>query len=60
MAKEFPKSSDLPLDKNGPHGNSWGLWGLDDQLGTLNHLSDEVVSKAATENIKTGHRISLK
>ncbi|KAK8072944.1 hydrolase YcaC domain protein [Apiospora saccharicola] len=59
MAKEFPKFKDLPLDKNGPHDDSWGLWGLDDQLGTLNHLTDEVVSTAATENIETGHRISL-
>ncbi|KAK7994532.1 hypothetical protein PG991_016120 [Apiospora marii] len=59
MSKEFPKFDELPLDKNGPHGNSWGLWGPDDQLGTLNHLTDEVVSTAANENIKTGHRISL-
>ncbi|KAK8121793.1 hypothetical protein PG984_010463 [Apiospora sp. TS-2023a] len=59
MVNKFPKFNELPVDKNGPHGNSWGLWGPDDQLGTLNHLNDEVVSTAATENIKTGHRISL-
>ncbi|KAK7913892.1 hypothetical protein PG985_011595, partial [Apiospora marii] len=57
--KRVPEFDELLLDKNGPHGNSWGLWGPDDQLGTLNHLTDEVVSTAANENIRTGHRISL-
>ena len=58
--KEFPKFSELPLDKSGPHGNAWGLWGPEDQLGTLNHLTDIVVAQAAAENIRTGERISLK
>ena len=57
---EYPTFESLPLDKKGPHGNAWGLWGPDDQLGTLNHLTDEVVAHAARENIQTGHRISLK
>ncbi|KAM5344643.1 hypothetical protein ACJ41O_013178 [Fusarium nematophilum] len=56
---EHPSFDSLPLDRNGPHGNAWGLWGPDDQLGTLNLLTDEVVSKAAAENIKTGSRVSL-
>lgn len=55
-----PQFSELPLDKNGPHGNAWGLWGPDDQLGTLNHLTDAVVAQAAAENIRTGQRVSLK
>lgn len=50
----------LPLDKNGPHGNAWGRWGLDDQLGTLNFLTDDVVAKAVSECVKTGQRTSLK
>jgi hypothetical protein len=50
----------LPLDKSGPHGNAWGLWGPDDQLGTLNHLVDGRVRQAARECIQTGLRISLK
>lgn len=54
------KFSDLPLDKNGPHGNAWGLWGPDDQLGTLNYLTDEVVARTAKEEIQTGKRVSLK
>lgn len=52
--------ADLPLDKNGPHGNAWGKWGPDDQLGTLNYLTEDVVAKAARECVRTGQRISLK
>lgn len=59
-AQAHPNFDDLPLDKTGPRGNAWGLWGPNDQLGTLNHLNDGVVSKAARENIKTGSRLSLK
>ena len=50
----------LPLDENGPHGNAWGRWGANDQLGTLNYLTEDVVAKAAKECIKTGQRVSLK
>lgn len=59
-SRNYPKFSDLPLHKDGPHGNAWGLWGPDDQLGTLNLLTDDVIAKAASENIITGQRISLK
>ncbi|RTE81590.1 hypothetical protein BHE90_003915 [Fusarium euwallaceae] len=59
MTSQHPSFDSLPLDKNGPHGNAWGLWGPDDQLGTLNLLTDEVVSEAAKENIKAGSRVSL-
>ncbi|KAH8889034.1 hypothetical protein GQ53DRAFT_795461 [Thozetella sp. PMI_491] len=55
----YPSFEDLPVDKNGPGKNAWGLWGTDDQLGTLNHLTDEVVGRAAKEEIRTGQRVSL-
>ncbi|KAK2758579.1 hypothetical protein CKAH01_05627 [Colletotrichum kahawae] len=55
----FPAFEDLPLDKKGPRGNAWGLWGPDDQLGTLNLLTDDTIASAAKENIITGQRISL-
>ncbi|KAH8844422.1 hypothetical protein MCOR27_011467 [Pyricularia oryzae] len=54
-----PAFNDLPFDKKGPIGNAWGLWGPEDQLGTLNLLTDEIVARAARENILTGQRISL-
>ncbi|KAG4286164.1 hypothetical protein FPRO06_07424 [Fusarium proliferatum] len=59
MTAQHPDFDLLPLDKTGPRGNAWGLWGKDDQLGTLNHLTDEVVGQAARENFKTGTRLSL-
>ena len=58
--QEYPRFEDLPLQKNGPHGNAWGLWGPNDQIGTLNHLTEGIVAKAAKENIKTGNRVCLK
>lgn len=53
-----PSFDSLPLDPNGPPGNAWGLFGPDDDLGTLNLLTPEVVAVAAQE-IKTGERVSL-
>ncbi|KJX97369.1 hypothetical protein TI39_contig502g00002 [Zymoseptoria brevis] len=55
---QIPKFSELPVDKSGPHHNAWGLYGKDDQLGTLNRLSDDVV-KAAAGEIQTGTRVNL-
>lgn len=53
-----PPFSALPLDKNGPVGNAWGLYGSKDELGALNMLTPSVVATAAQE-IQTGERISL-
>lgn len=52
----LPKFSDLPLRKGDPHLSAWGLYGKDDQLGTLNRLTDNLVLKAAKEEIQTGTR----
>ncbi|KAF2108620.1 putative cyclase-domain-containing protein [Lophiotrema nucula] len=53
-----PPFSSLPLDKNGPAGNAWGLYGPDDELGALNLLTPATVKQAAQE-IQTGERVSL-
>jgi kynurenine formamidase len=37
---------------------NWGRWGDDDQIGTINFLTDEVVA-AAARSIRTGRRFSL-
>lgn len=37
---------------------NWGRWGDDDEIGTLNLITDDVVKAAATE-IKTGRRLAL-
>lgn len=63
MTSESPVSmpcfDDLPLDKSGPPGNAWGLWGSNDQLGRLNLLTPDVVAAAAASEIREGIRISL-
>jgi len=33
-------------------GCAWGLWGPEDQLGTINLLTEKVVARAAQEEIK--------
>ncbi|MEU9112042.1 cyclase family protein [Streptomyces sp. NPDC048483] len=38
--------------------NNWGRWGPDDEIGTLNLITDETV-RAAAGAIRTGHRIPL-
>ena len=56
--RSSPPFQDLPLDKNGPPGNAWGLYGADDELGALNMITPSVV-KAAAQEIQTGDRVSL-
>lgn len=53
----LPTFDELPKYKNFA-GCAWGVWGPDDQLGTVNLLTDEVVQQAAAE-IKTGRSVSL-
>jgi hypothetical protein len=53
-----PTFDELPLRKEDPPFSAWGLYGLDDELGTLNLLTPDVVAEAAKE-IKTGVRVGL-
>jgi hypothetical protein len=53
-----PPFDQLPLRKGDPPYSAWGLYGADDQLGTLNLLTEEVVKEAVTE-VKTGVRVCL-
>ncbi|WP_434591054.1 cyclase family protein [Streptomyces sp. A5-4] len=39
--------------------NNWGRWGADDEIGTLNLITDEVVRTAAATAVRTGRRIPL-
>ncbi|KAG6872691.1 hypothetical protein C0995_007573 [Termitomyces sp. Mi166 len=54
----LPTYDKLPTFKDLP-GCAWGIWGEDDQLGTVNLLTEKVVQRAAREEILTGHAISL-
>ncbi|MFJ8083531.1 cyclase family protein [Streptomyces sp. NPDC096205] len=38
--------------------NNWGRWGADDERGTLNLITDEVVREAAA-SVRTGRRVPL-
>ena len=69
---QYPRFEDLPIKKDGPRLNAWGLFGPNDQLGKLvrdltlmpgstkeqNLLTPEMVREAAKE-IQTGERCGL-
>ncbi|KAK3191944.1 hypothetical protein K4F52_001987 [Lecanicillium sp. MT-2017a] len=52
-----PSFDSLPLRKDGPNGNAWGLFGDDDQCGMVNLLTPENTAAAAKEVVE-GVRIS--
>ncbi|KAH8918157.1 hypothetical protein BT69DRAFT_1353591 [Atractiella rhizophila] len=60
MPLELPDYKDLPHLPDHPEypGCAWGLFGKDDELGTVNLLTDDVVKEAAQE-IKKGRAVSL-
>jgi kynurenine formamidase len=47
--ESLPSYRDLPVKEGAPPGSSWGIWGDDDQLGTLNLLTEERTRRAAQE-----------
>ena len=69
----YPTFDELPIKKDGPKYNAWGLYGPNDQLGKLaspvpvsmsqltpqNLLTPDVVVRAAQTQIKNGQRVSL-
>lgn len=57
MTQITPSFSSLPLKKDGPRGNAWGLFGSKDELGMLNRLTPENTI-TATKEIVHGIRIS--
>ncbi|OBT81736.1 hypothetical protein VE02_08887 [Pseudogymnoascus sp. 03VT05] len=58
-ASPLPPLSSLPLRPGDPPRSAWGRWGKEDQLGTLNYLTDELVQKTIQGEIKTGQRVGL-
>ncbi|KAI0713745.1 hypothetical protein C8Q76DRAFT_469104 [Earliella scabrosa] len=55
--RKLPTFDELPPFKDFT-GCAWEVWGKDDQLGTVNLLTEEVVKEASKE-IKTGRAICL-
>ena len=54
----FPKYSDLKRPDETGLPLSWGTWGPEDQLGTLNNISEECVKEAA-KAVSRGVRFNL-
>lgn len=51
MSGKLPTFDELPHYKDFA-GCAWGVWGKEDQLGTVNILTEDVVKRATTEEIK--------
>jgi kynurenine formamidase len=47
MSDGYPKFAELPIREGAPPGSSWGVFGEDDERGTLNFITEESVSAAA-------------
>ena len=43
----YPRFEDLPVRAGAPDGSSWGVFGDDDEVGTLNFIGPEQVRHAA-------------
>jgi len=54
----LPSYAELPVGAGAPPGSSWGVWGDDDGLGTLNLLGPEHVQRAIT-CVRTGRVFPL-
>ncbi|KAH6691204.1 hypothetical protein BKA61DRAFT_532953 [Leptodontidium sp. MPI-SDFR-AT-0119] len=54
----LPKFEDLPLGKDDPPYSAWGLWGDNDEVGTVRLLTPARVARGAQE-IREGLRYSL-
>lgn len=58
QARALPSYSELLSRKDAPPGSAWGLFGPQDQLGTLNFLSPEKTA-AASRAVRNGRAYSL-
>lgn len=55
---DLPSYEQLPVDGTAPRGSSWGLWGPDDRLGSLNLITGERTRAGAAE-VRTGRTFPL-
>lgn len=54
----WPSYDDLPLDASYPTKAAWGVWGADDELGALNHITNATIL-SASQGIELGFAIPL-
>jgi len=58
LPDRVPDYDSLGMDGRTPRGSSWGVFGADDELGTLNFLTPDVVL-AASQTVREGIVIPL-
>ncbi|KAK7455906.1 hypothetical protein VKT23_010946 [Stygiomarasmius scandens] len=58
MYANWPTYDELPLDPSFPTKAAWGVWGSEDEMGGLNHITPETI-KAARSEIREGIAMSL-
>ncbi|KAG2221949.1 hypothetical protein INT45_010473 [Circinella minor] len=56
---KLPLYDELPINPKYPPRTAWGVWGEDDNLGTLNNLTEERVAKASQTCVRKGACFSL-
>lgn len=56
--RSVPKYRDLPKAEHDLYPNAWGVFGEDDQLGTLNHLTPDRVLNAL-KSVQSGRVVNL-
>lgn len=56
--KHVPTYAELRARTDAPAGSAWGVFGSDDEVGTLNHLTPERVREAAAV-VRTGDVVNL-
>ncbi|KAI8944680.1 hypothetical protein F4801DRAFT_599402 [Xylaria longipes] len=54
----WPSYDELPLNSSYPTKAAWGVWGTDDELGALNHITKDTIM-AASQTIQEGRAIPL-
>ena len=55
---QLPRHADLPIRAGAPAGAAWGVFGDDDQVGTINLMTPDRVIEAA-DSIRSGRVFSL-
>jgi kynurenine formamidase len=58
LPSTLPKYRDLPTHRTPPDRSAWGVFGDDDEVGTINLLTPDMVRRAAVL-VKNGHVFSL-
>lgn len=58
LYENWPTYDQLPLNDSYPTKAAWGVWGADDELGALNHITNDTIIAAAA-GIESGLAVPL-